>query len=375
MGRWNAATIFEFRIRRDTFENPCDGVPVVGETSDGDSENGVGFVIDVCGEAFGENTLATTVSWARGTRTTQSNIHFNNALSWKVYDGPYQRGQWAGVVDFRRVAVHELGHALGLNHEDDVPAIMATSIFRGDTIVTPQADDHTRRRSGAHTASQPRSERLPARRPELLPVRRLPDDAALLRSGQLGGACRGNCSFAGTGRCLRGPVSNERASAPAALSTVHSDEVARGVTVTRRSDLCTIFPRSSLRVPGPPVWKAHQFLRLSQPQPIRRAQRQACLDRQIRVSPLATPRRAARRAPHTLSLITDPNRQITPLAQALVIFCPVDHSVLRLIKLVPSRCVELMWHLVIPCVEKHDDKASFGMIHATTLPMSHNPAL
>ena len=34
---------------------------------------------------------------------------------------------------------------------------------------------------------------------------------------------------------------------------------------------------------------SHQPLRLSQPQPIRRAQRQACLDRQIRVSPLATP--------------------------------------------------------------------------------------
>ena len=80
----------------------------------------------------------------------------------------------------------------------------------------------------------------------------------------------------------------------------------------------------------------------------RRAQRQACLNSQIRVSPLATPRRAARRAPHTLSLITDPNRQITPLAQALVIFCPVDHPVLRLIKLVPSRCVELMCHLNYP---------------------------
>ena len=59
----------------------------------------------------------------------------------------------------------------------------------------------------------------------------------------------------------------------------------------------------------------------------------------------ATLWRAARRAPHTFNLLTDPNRQITPLAQALVIFCPVDHPVLRRIKLVPSRCVELMWHL------------------------------
>ena len=33
----------------------------------------------------------------------------------------------------------------------------------------------------------------------------------------------------------------------------------------------------------------HQPLRLSQPKPIRRAQRQACFDSQIRVSPLATP--------------------------------------------------------------------------------------
>ena len=140
-GPWNAATIFEFRIRRDTFENPCDGVPVVGETSDGDFENGVGFVSDVCGEAFGVNSLAVTVSWFQGTRTTQSNIHLNDALSWDVYDGPYQTGQWAGTVDFRRIAVHELGHALGLSHEDDVPAIMSSGAHRGDTIVTPQSDD------------------------------------------------------------------------------------------------------------------------------------------------------------------------------------------------------------------------------------------
>ena len=157
MGRWNAATIFEFKIRRDTYESPCDGLPT--RSTGGDSENGVAFVSDVCGEAFGENTLAVENSWSQGTRTIQSNIHFNDAYSWNVYDGPYQRGSRTGVVDFRRVAVHELGHALGLGHEDDVPAIMATSATLGDTIVAPQADDIAGVAAlyGTDTSSAPRT--------------------------------------------------------------------------------------------------------------------------------------------------------------------------------------------------------------------------
>ena len=133
MGRWNAATIFDFRISRDTYENPCDGA---------DAESGVGFAADICGEEeFGDNTLASTKVWVRGEYITETNIIFNNKYSWNVYDGPHQTGRWTDVLDFRRIAVHELGHVLGLNHEDDVPAIMAASVSAGDTIVTPLTDD------------------------------------------------------------------------------------------------------------------------------------------------------------------------------------------------------------------------------------------
>ena len=139
MGRWNAATNFEFRIRRETFESPCDGLPT--RTSEGDFENGVGFVSDVCGDAFGENVLGVCTWWHNQGITIQSNIHFNSAYSWNVYDDPHNSGKWKGVMDFRRVAVHELGHAIGLGHEDDVPAVMATFQRVGNTIVAPQADD------------------------------------------------------------------------------------------------------------------------------------------------------------------------------------------------------------------------------------------
>ena len=132
MARWNDATIFDFRIRRDTYEDPCDGA---------DSESGVAFAEDVCGEAFGEMALAVEQSWARGTETTESNIYFNTAYSWNVYDGPHQTGGWAGVEDFRRIAVHELGHALGLRHEEYARSIMAPGIRPGSSIVRPQPDD------------------------------------------------------------------------------------------------------------------------------------------------------------------------------------------------------------------------------------------
>ena len=130
IAEWNAVTPFTFLIVRDSFADPCNNPNVFRAV------NGVKFSSTVCGVAWGATTLATTLPWSTngGTTTLQTGIIFNSNENWNVYNGPLL----FGVEDFRRVAVHELGHALGLGHEDDVPAIMST--FASDREEAQQDD-------------------------------------------------------------------------------------------------------------------------------------------------------------------------------------------------------------------------------------------
>jgi hypothetical protein len=112
------------------------------------SQNGVneiGFNDTVYGTAFDANVLAITVyhyadSRSDGSsRMTQADIIFNTAYSWDSY-----RGALRASMDIQRVALHELGHVLGLNHPDAatppqyVSALMNSAVSNLDSLT---ADD------------------------------------------------------------------------------------------------------------------------------------------------------------------------------------------------------------------------------------------
>jgi hypothetical protein len=135
--RWNSVTS-QFRfVRRSpsTSANPC--------TNDG--LNTAAFRSTMCGSRFGDAIAATVLVFNSSTGAlVDTDTVFNSQIPWSTYPGPLQRDAFGGqtIQDFHRVAIHEFGHVLGLDHPDEfgqsVVAIMNSRVSDIDEL---QPDD------------------------------------------------------------------------------------------------------------------------------------------------------------------------------------------------------------------------------------------
>ena len=123
LNKWSSNTLFNFTIVEE-YKDPC--------AFDGFSS--LDFSEDFCGSEFGTNTLAVATRRFQlqelgPPNIIESDIVVNSEERYDIYDGPLvQLGLPDNGLDFKRIALHELGHAIGLDHEEANQAIMGPTI-------------------------------------------------------------------------------------------------------------------------------------------------------------------------------------------------------------------------------------------------------
>lgn len=102
--------------------------------------NNVFFSPTVYGEAWGSGVVGLTITVMQGSgsqRRAESDVLFNSNAPMDSYRGPLgSAGPW---YDFKRLALHEFGHVLGLGHPDDAgqkkASVMNSAISDTDRLM------------------------------------------------------------------------------------------------------------------------------------------------------------------------------------------------------------------------------------------------
>ncbi len=96
----------------------------------------------IYGDDFGDSVLAVTLTDQSGGHTLETDVLFNTANNFNSYRGSAYGAGTIGSFDIHRIAVHEVGHVIGLDHPDDhgqtVDAIMNAHVSTLDQL---QVDD------------------------------------------------------------------------------------------------------------------------------------------------------------------------------------------------------------------------------------------
>lgn len=131
--------------------------------------NNVAWEDDMYGEDFGD-AVAVTIYMERRGAMTEADVLFDRARNWNSYRGNIRRASGGGtLLDFHRVALHEFGHVLGLDHPDEagqsVSAVMNSRVSNTDALTTDDISGVRSIYGGAATPSPfapPPANRAPA---------------------------------------------------------------------------------------------------------------------------------------------------------------------------------------------------------------------
>ncbi|HLB31128.1 MAG TPA: matrixin family metalloprotease [Gammaproteobacteria bacterium] len=144
MTKWTNTNQFRFTEASTTTVDPC--------IEHNPPQNSASFTIQLCDETeWGASTIALAYTFfdtvGDEQLIRQGGIIFNDVVLWDVYDGVWgvepHTFNGGPVGDFRRVALHELGHIIGLSHPLDNPLVIMRETIPDppDDLVNLQPDD------------------------------------------------------------------------------------------------------------------------------------------------------------------------------------------------------------------------------------------